>query len=174
MRCDLIIPALNEASNMDGLFDALAALPDDLIRHVVVADNGSTDGTDRAAEARGAVVVHEPQRGYGAACLKAIEWIDGRDTPPDTVAFLDADLADDPGVLPALLEPIEKDRAQIVIGSRVRRAEPGALTMPQRCGNALSCLLIRVLTGHRFSDLGPLRAVRWTTFKDLEMTDLPE
>jgi glycosyltransferase involved in cell wall biosynthesis len=171
VRCDLIIPALNEAPNIGPLFDALDPLRGEVVRHVVMADNGSTDGTPEAAGDRGAVVVYEPQRGYGAACLKAMAWLDDLDEAPEAVAFLDADLSDDPDQLPKLLEPIEGNRAEIVIGSRVKHAEPGALNLPQRFGNALACLLIRVLTRRVYRDLGPLRAVRWTTLQRLEMAD---
>jgi glycosyltransferase involved in cell wall biosynthesis len=171
VRCDLIIPTLNEAPNLAALFDALDPLRAEILRHVVIADNGSTDGTPDAAAARGAVVVCEPQRGYGAACLKALEWLRDLNEPPEAVAFLDADLADDPGQLPRLLAPIESGRAEIVIGSRTRRAEPGALNVGQRFGNALACLLIRWLTGRRYRDLGPLRALRWETLGALDMAD---
>ncbi|MHC4416533.1 MAG: glycosyltransferase family 2 protein [Planctomycetota bacterium] len=171
MRCDLVIPALNEASNIDALFDALEPLRGTILRHIVLADNGSTDSTADRAAARGAVVVHEPARGYGAACLQAIEWLAEQDTPPETVAFLDADLSDDPAALPALLAPIEQGRAQLVIGSRPRRAAPGALTFGQRVGNRLACRLMAMLTGRRYRDLGPFRALRWSTLERLQMTD---
>ncbi len=75
MICDLVIPAFNEVANIDALFDALEPLREDRLRHIVLADNGSTDGTGAAAAARGATVVHESRRGYGAACLAALAWI---------------------------------------------------------------------------------------------------
>lgn len=171
LRCDLIIPAFNESANIDPLFDALEPLRGDLLRHVVFADNGSTDGTPEIAERRGATVVHEPARGYGAACLKALAWLDALDTPPDIVAFLDADLSDDPASLPAVIEPIAQGRADLVIGSRVRLAEPGALNLAQRFGNRLACLLIWITTGRRYHDLGPMRAVRWPALQRLAMAD---
>ncbi len=171
MRCDLIIPALDEAANIEPLFDALEPLRGSVLRHVVLADNGSTDETRDAAARRGAVVVHEPKRGYGAACLKALQWLGDLDEPPEIVAFLDADLSDDPAALPDVLEPIEQGRAELVIGSRVNRAEPGALNIVQRFGNGLACLLMWLTTGRRYHDLGPLRAVRYDTLKRLEMTD---
>ncbi len=171
MRCDLIIPALDEAANIELLFDALEPLRGGVLRHVVLADNGSTDETTDAAARRGAVVVREPKRGYGAACLKALQWIGDLDEPPEIVAFLDADLSDDPAALPDVLEPIEQGRAELVIGSRVKRAEPGALNIVQRFGNALACLLIRITTGRRYHDLGPLRAVRFDTLSRLDMAD---
>ncbi len=171
MRCDLIIPAVDEAANIEPLFDALEPLRGGVLRHVILADNGSTDQTPDAAARRGAVVVHEPNRGYGAACLKALQWIDDLDEPPEIVAFLDADLSDDPGALPDVLAPIEQGRVEFVIGSRVKRAEPGALNIVQRFGNGLACLLMRLATGRRYHDLGPLRAVRFDTLQRLEMAD---
>ena len=171
MRCDLIIPARNEASNIETLFDALEPLRGQVVRHIILADNASTDGTADAASARGAIVVHEPKRGYGAACLKAIQWIKQQDPPPEAVAFLDADLSDDPAALPTLLQPIERGEAQIVIGSRVRLADPGALNLAQRFGNRLACWLMALLTGRRYRDLGPFRALRWTTMQRLNMRD---
>ncbi|MEM7228557.1 MAG: glycosyltransferase family 2 protein [Planctomycetota bacterium] len=169
--CDLVIPAFNERENIDALFEALAPLRESVVRHVVIADNASTDGTGDAAAAHGAIVVREQQRGYGAACLKALDWIASTDPTPDAVAFLDADLSDDPAALPSVLEPISAGRAVCVIGSRVRRAEPGALNVVQRFGNGLACTMIAVLGGRRFSDLGPLRAITWPAYRQLRMAD---
>ena len=171
MRCDLIIPALNEVATIDAVLEAVEAFRGDPLRHVILADNGSTDGTPDKAAARGAVVVCEERRGYGAACHKALEWIAELPEPPDVVAFLDADLSDDPSALPSLLEPIAQGKAELVIGSRVRLAEPGALNLVQRFGNGLACLLMWLTTGHRYHDLGPFRAIRWETLQRLAMTD---
>ncbi|MCA9290501.1 MAG: glycosyltransferase family 2 protein, partial [Phycisphaerales bacterium] len=132
LRTDLVIPALNEASNIDALFDVLDTLGPDDVRHIVLADNGSTDDTAARAAARGAIVVHEPARGYGAACLRALAHLATLDPPPEIITFLDADLADDPRALPTLLAPIRAGDAEIAIGSRVRLAAPGALNLVQR------------------------------------------
>lgn len=174
MRCDLVIPALDEAPNIDPLFDALDPLRAERggpIRRVVLADNGSRDGTPEAARRRGAEVVREPSRGYGAACLAALAWIAARGDPPDVVAFLDADLSDEPAALASLLEPLRRGEAEIAIGTRPRLAEPGALSIQQRLGNRLACGLMALLTGRRYRDLGPFRAVRWTTLDRLAMAD---
>ena len=170
VRCDLIIPAFNEAASIDPLFDALEPVRD-LFRNVIIADNGSTDGTPETAGRRGAVVVRQPRRGYGAACLEALDWIGRLDEQPDAVAFLDADLSDDPAALPSVLEPLESGGADLVIGSRPRLAEPGALNAVQRFGNGLACFLLRLTTGRRYRDLGPMRAVRWEALRRLEMAD---
>lgn len=176
LTIDLIVPARNEQTNIAAL---LEALPAGYFRHVIVADNGSTDRTAAVAEKHGAIVVHEAQPGYGAACLAGLKWIEalGKAQPPGypgvptAVAFLDADLADDPGKLPALCEPVLSGRADMVIGTRAKLAEPGALDPHQRFGNWLACRLIGLATGRRYKDLGPMRVVRWACMKQLAMHD---
>ncbi len=166
-KVDLVVPALNEQENITALIEALPAC----LRYVVVSDNGSDDRTAERAGDAGAVVVSEPRRGYGAACLAALEWIRQCEVAPDMVAFLDADLSDDPGQLPMLIEAIVHGEADLAVGSRVRLAEPGALDSHQRFGNWLACALIGVVTGRRFRDLGPMRVVRWSSFQCLGMRD---
>ncbi len=167
----LIIPARNEAPNIPALFEALAALPAGVIDPIMLCDNGSTDDTAALAAARGAVVVHEPRPGYGGACLAGLRHLASQATPPAAVAFFDADLADDPAALPRLLEPIFLGDADLVIGSRHRLAEPGALDPHQRFGNRLACGLLRLTTGRRYTDLGPMRALSWAALQRLEMRD---
>jgi glycosyltransferase involved in cell wall biosynthesis len=69
MQVALIIPALNEEPVIGQMLDAI---PAGLFDVVMVADNGSTDRTGEVAAAHGALVVREPERGYGAACLRAL------------------------------------------------------------------------------------------------------
>jgi len=165
--CDALMPALNEA---ECLPTVLASLRDRGLRDVWVVDNGSTDATAEVARAGGARVVSCPQRGYGRACLKGLEALSA--APPDVVVFLDADGSDDPDDLTALLAPLERGEAELVVGSRaLGRAEAGALTPVQRFGNALAGALIGALWGVRFTDLGPFRAVRWSTLQALSMRD---
>lgn len=164
MKIDVIIPALDEE---EALPRVIADLPSS-VRRVIVADNGSTDGTARVARAAGAEVVHEAERGYGAACLKALALLSG--DPPDVVVFLDGDHSDDPRELTLLTDALEG--VDMVLGSRTRGAlEQGALTPPQRVGNAIACAGLRVLYGARYSDLGPFRAIRWEALQRLQMRD---
>lgn len=167
-RIDVVIPALNEETSLPLV---LAALPYPLVRRVVVADNGSRDGTARVAEEGGAVVVPAARRGYGSACLAGLDYIRRHD-PPDAVVFVDADFSDHPDELPRLVAPIVAGEADLVIGSRVLgEREPGALLPQARAGNLVACLLIRLLYGHRYTDLGPFRAVRWDALERLGMAD---
>ncbi len=169
--CDLIIPAYNEIENIDALFAAIEPVRD-RFRYIILADNGSTDGTGEAAGARDAVVVREQKRGYGATCLAALQWITSNESgPPAIVAFVDADLSDDPRSLPSVLAPIMSGEVDICIGSRVRLAQPGSLNFVQRFGNRLACTMMHILGGVKYSDLGPMRAVRWRTLNGLQMAD---
>jgi len=165
---DVIIPALNEEASLPLV---LAALPHPPVQRVIVADNGSRDGTARVARAGGAIVVAAERRGYGSACLAGLDWLRHHD-PPDIVVFVDADFSDHPDELPRLVAPLLTGEADLVIGSRVLgEREPGALLPQARAGNLVACLLIRLLYGHRFTDLGPFRAVRWEALERLGMAD---
>jgi hypothetical protein len=90
----------------------------------------------------------------------------------DVIVVLDGDYADFPDDLPALLDPIVRDEADLVIGSRVLGgAEPGALPWNQRFGNRLACRLMLLLYGARFTDMGPFRAIRRDALDRLGMQD---
>ncbi len=167
MLVDVVIPALDEE---EALPHVLAAIPSDVVRRVVVADNGSRDRTASRAREAGAEVVSEPRRGYGAACLKALAHL--RADPPDVVVFLDGDHSDHPEELPSLLAPISAGRADFVVGSRALGvSERGSLTPQQRVGNAIACVALRLVYGARYTDLGPFRAIRWDALEELGMVD---
>jgi len=165
---DVVIPALNEEASLPLVLADLSQLA---VRRVVVADNGSVDGTARVAREGGAEVVAAPRRGYGSACLAGLAHL--RQTgPPGVVVFVDADYSDHPEELPSLVAPILAGDADLVIGSRVLgHRERGALLPQARAGNLVACLLIRLFYGHRFTDLGPFRAIRWDALERLDMAD---
>jgi glycosyltransferase involved in cell wall biosynthesis len=165
---DVVIPAFNEERSLPLV---LGTLPRPPVRRVVVADNASADGTARVAREGGAEVVPETRRGYGSACLAGLDHL-RRTGPPDVVVFVDADFSDHPEELPSLIAPILAGEADLVIGSRILgRREPGALLPQARMGNFVACWMIRLLYGHRFTDLGPFRAVRWEALERMKMAD---
>src|SRR5450755_52697 len=97
----IVIPALNEE---DALRSLLAEIPQSYVRWVIVVDNGSTDATANVAQCAGAVVVKEPQRGYGRACLSGFE--KACELGAELVVFMDGDGSDDPADLTLMLKPI--------------------------------------------------------------------
>lgn len=165
---DVVIPAFNEEASLPLV---LTDIPRPPVGRIVVVDNNSTDRTAAVAEAGGATVVFEPTPGYGSACLAGLDHLRCHQ-PPGVVVFLDADYSDHPDELPRVVAPILGARADLVIGSRtLGEHEPGALLPQARAGNLVACLLIRLLYGHRYTDLGPFRAIRWPALEQLEMSD---
>ena len=166
MLIAVVIPALDEETAIGAL---LAAIDRNLVRDVLVGDNGSRDRTAEIAEAAGATVVRVDERGYGAACAGALT----RLAPDvDVVVFMDADGSDDPAEIPLLLAPIAGGAADLVIGSRpLGTIHRGALTPQQRFGNWLATHLITLIYGHRYTDLGPFRAIRRDLLDRIGMRD---
>ena len=165
---DVIIPAFNEEKSIANVIGDIPAL----VRHVVVANNNSTDRTAEVATAAGAEVVFEPQKGYGKACLTAMDWIQQQEVHPDILVFLDGDYSDYPQELELLIAPILEGKAELVIGSRsLGEREAGSMTFPQVFGNELATMLMRWMYGAKFSDLGPFRAIHWEKLLELGMVD---
>ena len=164
-RISVIIPAYNEEDSIGLVLDAL---PQNLIHEIIVVDNNSTDDTARSASEKGARVVAEKRRGYGSACLKGISELDN----PDIVVFLDGDFSDYPEEIIQLVEPIESGKKDFVLGSRMLIPESRSALLPQsRYGNQLAVFLMRLFFRHKFTDLGPFRAIRYESLKAIAMQD---
>ncbi|MBD3298340.1 MAG: glycosyltransferase, partial [candidate division Zixibacteria bacterium] len=162
----VVIPALNEESSIGRV---IGDIPD-IVDYIVVADNGSIDATAERAQRAGAVVVDEPERGYGAACLRALDQLAERD--PDIIVFLDGDGSDYPGEMALLCDPIIDGTADLVIGSRmIHPASRRHLPPASRFGNALASAIIQLWTPARFTDLGPFRAITRDALGRLQMAD---
>ncbi len=165
-RVFAVIPALNEEA---AIGQVVQDLPRDLLDQVIVVDNGSTDDTGTAAWEAGAVVVTEPERGYGAACAAGVAL--ARRLGATVIVLLDGDASDVPSDLHAILAPVLADDADFVMGSRARgTVEPGALTPQQRFGNWLAARILRRY-GLAITDLGPFRAIRADALALLDMNE---
>jgi glycosyltransferase involved in cell wall biosynthesis len=168
----VLIPALNEAESLPLV---LRDLPQ--VGLVVVVDNGSTDDTARLATELGATVIREPQRGYGKACLSGLAEVqrqsDQEDVNVEVIVFADADYSDHVHAIGNLIEPIVADQQDFVLGSRLLgEREPGAMPPQSVYGNKFACWLMRLILGKNcYTDLGPLRAIRYTSLKRLAMVD---
>ena len=166
MILSIIIPALNEEKSIGYVIKSIPKI----YREVIVVDNGSSDKTSKVAFENGAKVITEKNKGYGFACLKGIDYL--KENPPDIIVFLDGDYSDYPEEINKIIEPICKNQVDFVIGSRVKSLrENGSMTPQQVFGNKLACFLMNLLYSSAFTDLGPFRAIKWKTLKELKMTD---
>jgi glycosyltransferase involved in cell wall biosynthesis len=164
----VIIPAYNEADSI-GL--VVKDIPE-IVQEVIVVSNNSTDATEENAAKAGATVLREPNKGYGYACLKGMDYIAETALKPDIVVFLDGDYSDYPEELNKIVQPIIRDDIDLVIGARVKSLrEKGSMTFPQIFGNWLATFLMKLFFHARFSDLGPFRAIKYQKLLDLEMQD---
>lgn len=165
----VLIPAYNEEN---AIGKVVAALPKAYLKTIVVINNNSNDQTAIVAKEAGAVVLDEPQQGYGAACLRGMAYLKTLKEQPDIVVFIDADYSDYPEELPQLVAPILERDVAMVIGSRaLGKKERGSMTPQQLFGNWLATRLIKWFYGVTFTDLGPFRAIKYESLMRLKMQD---
>jgi len=167
MRIAVIIPALDEEGSVA---QVIADVPRDLVHEVIVVDNGSTDRTAEVARAAGARAVREERRGYGYACAAGVA---AAGDEFDVLVFMDGDGSDNAGQIGTLIEPIERDEADLVLGSRVLGPPArGALLPHQRLGNVLTTTLVRLLYGQQITDVPPFKAIRRPALVELGMREM--
>ncbi|HEV2414235.1 MAG TPA: glycosyltransferase [Candidatus Dormibacteraeota bacterium] len=140
----VVIPCLNESRTVGACVEAAldGIRSAGLSGEVIVADNGSTDGSRKIAEGAGAQVVPVPRRGYGAALDAGFQAARGR-----LLVMGDADLSYDFRELPKLVAEQERTNADIVLGDRLHGViKPGAMPWTHHyIGNPLISLTIRRL-----------------------------
>jgi glycosyltransferase involved in cell wall biosynthesis len=164
MRVALVIPVIDEGATIAAV---VRAVPRDVIDEIIVVDGGSRDDTVAAARAAGAHVIVEPRSGYGAACLAGVRAADC-----EVIAFIDGDGSDDPVDLARLVAPILAGEQDFVIGSRARGVrEAGSMGAHQLLAGRLAGLAMRALYGVRYTDMGPLRAIKRDALERLKMRE---
>jgi glycosyltransferase involved in cell wall biosynthesis len=162
-----VIPCLNEAGTIEECVRrARHALDENRIAgEVIVADNGSDDGSGRLAAAAGARVISVPERGYGSAYLAGFAAAGGR-----YILMADADLTYDFDEMPRFLAELEAG-ADLVIGNRMKNIHPGAMPWHHRyIGNPLLSGFLNLLfrTGVDDAHCG-MRALRRETLPRLDL-----
>jgi glycosyltransferase involved in cell wall biosynthesis len=148
MRCEVILPVLNEAAALPGV---LAAMPRGY--EPIVVDNGSEDGSAEIAGRLGARVIDEPRRGFGAACFAGLS-----SATAEVVCFMDCDGSLDPVELDRVAGPVLAAERELMLGAR--RPDPGAWPLHARLANRALARRVRSRTGIALTDIGPMRAAR--------------
>jgi glycosyltransferase involved in cell wall biosynthesis len=165
---NVIIPAFNEA---DSIAHVIKDLPKS-VSEIIVINNASTDATVENARKAGATVLTETKKGYGYACLCGMDYIAKQSKQPDIIVFIDGDYSDYPEELDKLVAPIIENDLDFVVGARKKSLrEEGSMTPQQVFGNQLATFLMRLFFGSKFTDLGPFRAIKYESLKELKMED---
>lgn len=156
---DVVVPARDHAATLGPL---LRALPHRTVRSVVVVDRASRDRTAEIARDAGALVLREPSGGYGAACLRAQAHFSSLPRVPDAVVFIPGDRPTAAAAVAPLVAPIAERGVELVLGSEA--GQPGL-------GEKLVTGLIDTVYRHRWSGVGPVRAIRFPALIALGMSD---
>ena len=156
---DVVLPCLDEAAALPYI---ISRMPEGY--RPIVVDNGSTDGSAQIAADLGALVVHEPVRGFGSACHAGL-----MAAKAPVVCFCDCDGSLDPEQLPRVAEPVLAGAADLVLGRR-RPTGAGAWPPHARVANWVLARRLR-RQGIAVRDLGPMRAARREDLIDLGQRD---
>jgi glycosyltransferase involved in cell wall biosynthesis len=156
---DVVVPARDHATSLGPL---LRDLPQRMVRSIIVVDRASSDRTAEIARDHGALVLHESSGGYGAACLRAQAHFGSLPRVPDIVVFIPGDRPSAANTIASLVEPLQERSVELVLG-----IEPGRT----RVGEKIITGLIDTIYSHRWSGVGPIRAMRFPALIALGMSD---
>ena len=163
----VIIPTLNEVAAIGGV---IGELPKDIVSDIIIADSGSTDGTQDAARRAGARVLDLRERGYGRACAAGVA---AASPECDIIIFMDGDGADRGDLIAQLVAPLRAGGQDFVIAARVKRLrEPGAMSPHQVFAGYLFGLAIFLFTGVRYTDMCAYRAINRAALDRLGMREM--
>ena len=167
MKTVVIIPAYNEEKSIGSVINDI---PKGHVSEVIVVNNCSTDRTAEFAEKAGATILHESLMGYGAACLKGIDYLEGKGF--ELVVFLDGDYSDYPEEIDLLIDPVISGKYDFVLGSRVMgKRTKGALPVQSIIGSVIAGFFINLFWNVRYTDLGPFRVIKYDKLLELNMKD---
>jgi glycosyltransferase involved in cell wall biosynthesis len=148
VKVSVIIPCFNERATILEVVRRVKTV--DLDLEIIIVDDGSTDGTRDLIQGlhgdRCRVILHDNNRGKGAAIRSALPFVTG-----DVIVVQDADLEYDPRDLPALMQPIATGRTSVVYGSRNLRLNVRSYSSFYWGGRLVS-LFTTLLFGQRITD----------------------
>ena len=168
LRIAAIIPVLDEEEAIGAV---VTAIPREWVDETVVVDGGSHDRTVAVANAAGARVIFQSERGYGCACASgAAAAVKGG---AEILVFLDGDGGDRPEEIPNLVQPILDGKFDFVVGSRTRgMRETGSMGAHQALAGRLIGGAIGLLYGVRYTDMCAFRAIRGEALQQLGMREM--
>lgn len=146
----VVLPALNEGRNISTVIQRIQShVPS---ADVLVVNDGSVDDTAQQAQAVGAMVLNMPYNvGIGAAVQTGFQFAASHDY--DIVIRNDGDGQHDPDGIPRLIEKIEADEADVIIGSRfISEKDDYGTPLARRLGITILAKLLSIITGQTITD----------------------
>ena len=153
MKLSVVIPCYNEKETIRDVVEAVRNAPYDP-KEIIIVDDCSTDGTRELLKAEimqvvDSILYHEVNRGKGAAVRTGIQAATG-----DIVIIQDADREYDPKEYPLLVEPILRNDADVVYGSRFMGGRPHRVFyFWHSVGNGFVTLLSNMFTNLNLTDV---------------------
>lgn len=153
MKLSVIIPCYNEIGTIGKVIEAVKASPVRDIE-IIIVDDCSKDGTKELLQSRleaqvDCVIYHRKNQGKGAALRSGFAAATG-----DIVIVQDADLEYDPHEYPLMIDPILKDKADVVFGSRFQGGRPHRVVYYwHMVGNKFLTTLSNMLTNINLTDM---------------------
>jgi glycosyltransferase involved in cell wall biosynthesis len=166
MKLSIIIPAFNEEDTLLPALERIKAVNlKDIKKHIIIVDDGSTDGTRRILkdlENQYEVVYHHKNQGKGMAIRNGFARAKG-----DIVLIQDADLECDPRNYPTLIQPILEDKADVIFGSRFKSGTFRHFSFWFYLGNKFLTGFSNLITGLKITDM-------WTGYKVFRLKTIQE
>ncbi len=164
-RVSVIIPTMNEEKSIGLVIDEVEAALANVPHEILVVDTASKDRTREIAIGKGAVVIDEPRRGYGRAYKTGFEKAHG-----EIIATLDADLTYPAGMIPDLMEKLDRDGFDFITTNRLAGMEKGAMRAKHRFGNWVLSTTFRLFFRIKVKDSqSGMWVFRRAILKDLEL-----
>lgn len=162
----VVIPTWNEA---DAIGAVIGEIPREFAGDIIIADGGSTDGTQDIARAAGARVI-DAGRGYGRACAAGAE---AAIASSRVIVYLDGDGADRADLMAQIAGPVLAGTQDLVLASRTRgRRDPGAMLWHQVLAGRALGWGIGALYGVHYSDMCAFRALGRETLARLQLREM--
>lgn len=162
----IVIPTLNEAEAIGAV---IREIPPAYAADIIVADSGSTDGTQAVARAAGARVI-EAGRGYGRACALGAA---AADPASRAIVYLDGDGADRGDLIERIAGPVLAGSQDLVLASRTLGSrEPGSMLWHQVLAGRLAGFGIGLRYGVRYTDMCAFRAIDRAALRALDLREL--
>ncbi len=148
MKLSILVPVYNDKDYIQQTINQIKAVTFPVPYEIVAVDDASTDGSKEILESISGItkIFHKKNTGKGGAIATGLKHVTG-----DIVAIQDDDCEYDPAVLPSLIQPILRNEADVVYGSRF--LQKNSMFFIQKLENIAITTLANILIGQKLTDI---------------------